>query len=66
MLSTKTSGCLLNCFRRCLLVGVEAAERAVCNLDGAQDRRASVRAARGHCRGESQDGDDRVCLPHDP
>ena len=40
-------------------------QRKVRNFNGAQDRSASVRASRGHRRGEAEDGHDRFRLPHD-
>ena len=43
----------------------ETGQRQVRHLDVAQDRRTRLRPARGHRRGETEDGDDRLRLPYD-
>ena len=39
-------------------------QRQVRDHDGAEDRRPGLRSARGHRRGEAQDGDDGLRQPH--
>ena len=32
-------------------------------IDGPEDRGSGLRPSRGHCRGQAQDGHDRLCMP---
>lgn len=46
-----------------ILVAGQPGQCQVRDFDGAQDRGAGVRAARGHHGGEAEDGDDDVRVP---
>lgn len=52
------------CFHLDLTFPGEDGQRQVRHLDGAQDRRQDLRAARRHHRGEAEDDHDRLRLPH--